>query len=1139
MAIKWNQEQQAILLSQGENIMVSASAGSGKTAVMLERIMKLCEKVEVERLAVLAYNDDIAVEIKDKLSKRLAEAAEQIGGEFWLKQIDNLPFCDICTFHKFCAKLVRENFEIAQVDVSFSIMDEKEQAAVYNKAMREVLDDYYESSDADFLWLKQRFGGKREDALTAAIKQIYTFAASQMDREQWLEKVALKPYQNNDNFIIDTVIKDKRQKAEKLLQEGERLTEELRKIFKQAQLTADNASGKSKVKSAGKNLNYFEELTLFYKAFLQQYAAADSFDNLKIDTNAIPPYDRRNIRVFEQSVNEAVGVYITQAKELFDEAKSYVHFDLAELNHQGAKIVGMLLDLNAKVSRRFSALKREDNKLDFDDLEHFALKVLKNDRAKDAIKSKYDYVYVDEYQDTNRVQEFIIESISQKNNLFTVGDSKQSIYRFRLSEPKILLERRALYKSAGIGKAFALNYNYRSDVRILDFANDVFSALMTEDFGGENYSLEAKFKAGKNFKVVNCLPAVEVASYVRKSQVETSDGGVYSVRNHQDPYCECNEAFTEAKYVAEKIMQIVGGDIYDADLECSRTASYGDIAILAAKRSAKVANILRYLKQFGIPVEAEPLSKKEQCFETDIVIDLLRVIDNFKQDIPLSAVLKVFGGFDDNELLKIRNAFSGEKFFYRCVEQYANSGSDDKLCQKCSVFFDRIDKWRKVSNFCGVSALLEIILDETDYLLKLRSEEGGDGKLARLLQYIASLKDKSYASSISEYLYACDSLNIENELNAPLSTDKECVKTSTIHHSKGLEFPVVFVIDASASNSGNPNSLYADAELGIAVKYYDAHTRKILKTPQSTFISQKNNRATLEEKLRLMYVGLTRAKNHLFVVGSSLKKDKTEGVDNTKSFMEWLRLAKEIMPSLANSFIEIEAEAEEQQPKQECYCFKTPTDEYLAAAEKYISFKYPYQESTKISIKHTVTEINKQDERVDVYLPHVFSESTAERGSVYHKILEKIDYCSKSHEQIQEQIQQLVEGGIIDSEVAKEISISMVAECLNSPLIKHAEKNKHLREASFMLYLPACEVMQNGIKDKILIQGTLDLLIFDGQHSGTVVDFKSSALAPEAIKQLYAKQLSIYKKAAQICYGLKEVKSCIYILGQNKVVEMD
>ena len=1023
---RWNDEQKAAIASVDRNTIVSASAGSGKTSVMIERVVRLIERgVPVKRIVMLTFSTAVAAELRERIAAELMAALREEGADkdMLRRQIDDIATADIGTVHSFCGNLIKEFFESAGVDPSYSILTDDEKESLLSRAIGDVFAEYGKRADGEIETLRLYFGGEKQFA--SAIRKVLTFACVQPDRDAWLDRASSD---------YDAAAKEIERTIERLRARAETLSKMAEEVELTIRATGYDAADQglfSNMKTVAAALSACEDLEGVYALRVPFSAKA---------TRACKNASKRlSANTDYMSIRDGGAKCLTEFNSLVDEVSTLTECspeEWARRDGNACRYANKLCEAVRAVAAKYAEYKREDNKFDFDDLEYYAIKILDDPEAREEIRSRYDYVCIDEYQDTNYVQEHILNAIGRGDNTFMVGDPKQSIYRFRLTEIGIFVDKFDDYLAhPEKGAALTLNGNYRSDPRILEFVNNMFRRLMTKDKGGIDYERTSMLKANA--------------------------------------------------------------------------------------------------KQCG---EGEAVER---------LLDMFAAIDNPRRDFKLvSAVLSPFGGFSHEEAAAVRSAFPKEKFWYEAAYRY-RAEKEDALAGKLNDFFARLEHYRLFVCQNDVAALADKLIADFDYDKYVAVADGED-EAAMLSAFVDSLRGKSYAATLQGALAYFE----ENSHKSPAvqgAADSDCVRFLTIHKSKGLEFPIVFVVCSDSGYRGDYSDIKLDRDGGIALRSPDPASRIKSETLKFLALSRKDERENLEEKLRLLYVAYTRAKVRLVITGTK-NSNFPEGKTNRRSALACIDEVCSLDPEFYNRYVTIgkasEGNEEEGADGVE-KLFSPPDPVVLKKMKAYLTARYPHEDSVAVALKHTVTELNAADgEPSKKMFPSAsetmwFGGETAARGTAYHKALERIDYELCDAASIAEALDAMCSEGHLTYAERDEIDPEVILSCLSSELMGLARRSPHVREKQFMLCLPANELMDTTADDKVLVQGTIDLIVFDKTGGQTLlVDFKKSNSSAAALKARYARQLELYAYAIEHGMGLKVDKKLLYVLGRDEVIEM-
>ncbi len=1123
--VKWTDEQKEAIEYKGSNLLVSAAAGSGKTTVMIERISRLIKShVPINNFLVLTFTKASAADMKNKLTKSLSKL---MSDPFILEQIDDLPTADVSNLHSFCARLLKSYFYEVGLDPTFIVLDEQDVEALKQKALVKLFNQKSEKADKDFFELVDIFSKSRKDeGLKEVVLSLYNYLCSIVDREQWFKETVDSLYDPDLSKNQAAKVINRYLKAEK-----SRLKEAFAPLMAEA-----NELGETKL------IEYLQKMD----SALELISYNDNFvNNAKrvLERGASPriPRATQGHEFLYERVNAVKEEMSTAFKKI---KENVVDGRFNSLSHDleiSRKRVENLFSLTLEFEKEFKALKKEKGGLDFNDLEQYTLEVLNNQELREEIKNKYDYVLVDEYQDINHVQEKIISLISRGDNRFMVGDVKQSIYRFRLCVPEIFLEKYNMYEAnETIGKLIKLNANFRSKSQILNFVNAIFARTMTEDFGGVNYEKDASLLAGDKKQIDDEQRVGLMFAKTSKGDKETVDNlEVYSVKEDNSQTISNLSGQAEGIMIAHKISELVkSGKIIDKNTKKPRLIRFSDITILTQSRNENLAKIVKTLEDFNIPVSTDA---EGDCLEDEYVFGIksfLECVNNYKVDYSLFSCLfsKVFG-FTADELAAIKIAGGGHEYYFEEVKNALSSDSlDEQTKAKLGDFFDCLSRYRGKARYLPVSTLATELVSEKNLEEKIAYEKEHDKHKQKLQKFLASLPETSLAEYINEQAQA--------EVTCPSSHSQGAVKVMTIHKSKGLEFPVVFVVltNKQFNFKSMKEKLLISSELGPSIYYYYTSLRFREPTLARQAVKMRETRKLLEEQQRLLYVALTRATDYLFVTASGdydkIKEDFPVSPTSFMDFMGDLFTSEKLQKQLGYTLEIQDADQliQAMPAKEQRQVLITSADESKAVKVRNIfDFEYPYKKSLTTPLKTAVTSVIEEEKEAGV--DYVLSEdmagtgSSAKNGTLQHKVLEMLDLSEKTREEIQKKVDRLAELGVISEEDKKEIEIDQILKLIQNPefakMVSSAKKIKKENEF-FMLY--------GADGENSVVQGVVDLCLFiDGGL--VIVDYKTGRLSGENMAK-YAKQLDLYSEAMQRCYNLPVTKRYIASLAAAKLIEV-
>lgn len=891
-----------------ENILVSASAGSGKTTVLVRRVIeKLKSGVDIDRLLIVTYTEAAAKEMKERiqvaLQKAITSESEPEKKQHFIHQLTLLPTANISTLHAFCLTVIRRFYYLIDMDPVFRLLtDETEMLLLKEDVWDDLREKFYAENEEAFYQLTSNFSNDRsDDGLTRLIFSLYEFARANPDPKEWLAHLA-------DSYTIKGQLGDsalfqdflKPQVMESLLRCVDRYEEMIRLTEGEEKL--------SKIADLARNEKEFVE----------------TFSSQLADNDLESGYDISKTVKFERYPTvrvEELKETAVQAKNLREQNKKAVNDILANLFtlspeqmktilEQARPLVEEMAQVGNAFINAYSTQKLKKGLVDFNDLEHFTLNILTKKvdgkwfetEASKYYREKFDEVLVDEYQDVNRLQETILywlrKPLAEEGNLFMVGDVKQSIYSFRLADPTLFIEKYNQYGQNKEGKRIILAENFRSRKNVLDFTNLVFEQLMDERVGQIAYDEAAQlvhgfdqFEEAENYDT-------ELLIYEKKSeQLEEP-----LILDDSQLILE-DKTEGELHMTALKIRELIDKKflIYDKATKENRPLMYQDIVLLTPTKKNNLT-ILEIFKQAGIPIQVNDAQNYFQATEVQTMVALLQIIDNPYQDIPLAAVLRSpIVGLKENELVTIRLAAKKSSYYEAFLtfnQMEPKEVSEQALKEKTIHFSELLEQWRELARRNQLATLIWQIYQDTAYLDYVGGMAAGKQRQANLFALVdraASYEQTSFRGLFQFVRFIEKMQEKDKDLAEPVILSEEnAVRVMTIHASKGLEFPVVFILDMTKEfNLGDLNERYIfDDRLGVGIRYLDQNDRMLFETLPFLAIKQAKLKKLLSEEMRKLYVALTRAEQKLYLVGSYNNQEAT--------FKEWLKVAdvqSKVLPS--------------------------------------------------------------------------------------------------------------------------------------------------------------------------------------------------------------------------------------------------
>lgn len=1117
-------DQRKAVIAEGRNVLVSASAGSGKTFVMIERVIRLIVegKAEVGEILAVTYTTAAAEEMKQKLVKAIiAEINAGRDVARFRKALSEVPTASISTFHSFCANLIRTYFYALDVDPYVSVADENQAGELKNKALDSLFESLYETRDEDFLYLVRIMGRSRgDDSLKETVKKLYEFASSEKSAEEFLTKAAEniteKSFYKSENElygIFAAYIKE-------LIRIGENL----------ASLAANYGYTVY--------VEYVGELLVKLKTCLN---AKDFRSLIKAAGLSVPKAPRttskddEDLAVYkgklEHFKKKCKDVYddIREASPNDDEEK-----DLSEYLST-ARATKALCRLTIDFGKEYARLKADAAALDFADLEHFAYRLLsENPDVLSAVKQKYKYVFADEYQDVNGIQEAILSLISS-DNAFMVGDVKQSIYAFRGCNPDIIAAKFERYER-GEGETVSLDANFRSTDAVLAAVNKTFSPIMTKDFGGTDYKNNPMTGSGKYPQGYGETILIEIPEAEKEKTIK---GGVYDIVDDVNAPAP-KAAFAEGAVVANIVRKEAGGKVYDLKAKREREVTPKDFAVLTRNSSGFPTEIVRHLKRNDIPVSSSAKNPVGDYPEIKLLKDLLKIIVRFADDAPLFACLKsAIGGVSEAEAAEIKRAAyaaitsdTGDKpaatkkpTFADCYRWYLLSGEDENIRNKLKNFDEYISKIRLLSGFENAGEILSRVLSETGLDLEILSQKNGEIRLSRVERFIAEAGSGENGLSVSKFLTRAES--DDGDVSVGSSDGDDSVTVTSMHASKGLEYPIVILagLGKRFNLDDTKKEILTDRYEGIALKFYDEESKRTKITLPRAAFKERARLNAIKEEMRVFYVAMTRAECKLYLVTS-------EPVEENDDFTSIL-FANKFSDFIKTKYFDKKITADDTEigdgeDVREVYISKD-RPALTDLIRKNLSFIYPYEEDVNLPVKRAVTSLAEDattddDEMTEIRLP--VDKTTRERGIAYHAFLQHAD---SFYEDAGVLLEKIKTGKKLTDEQLALLSEEKLRKILRAPLFEEIRGYKFYKEQPFIAQMAANEISNTNATGDVLVQGIIDLLAVKGDKA-IIVDYKYSKKSISHLKETYAYQLALYKKAVEKTLKLKVEKTILFNL---------
>ena len=1128
----WTPEQNEAINARGTNILVSAAAGSGKTAVLVERIRKLIaeEGVSLDEMLIVTFTNAAASEMREKIVNAIPE------------QMDHIHKSHISTFHAFALEVIRRYFHLIGIEPGFRICDETQRTLLQTEAMEELFRSKFREENPDFLCFLRTYGsGKNEEGVKDMILETHAFIQSLPDPMSWLSGAADGLGRSVDEFVGTAAFAELLADLYELLEIAILSSEKAKDLFEVANFA--DLAGK-----VGEDVQLLREIRQTFKTEFSQGAAL--LRGMKFQR--LTPAKARKEEY--ELLSEKTGALRQQAKDAVKTIQNrYCAKHLEEYVceiRQTASCADSLYKLVEDFDRLYRAGKQKQGVIDFSDIEHYALEILSDEDAAGEYRGKFRYIFIDEYQDSNLVQECLIEKIRRPDNLFMVGDVKQSIYKFRLAEPEIFIGKYEKYRAGGDpnSRKIDLNRNFRSKGEIVTLVNDVFRQVMTKRRAGMAYDADAELKKGVTYDGPLDHPVEWILVDAK------NDGG-----DVDDEIREMKQAELEAHTAASVIENAVGLPYYDAKAGTERKLRNRDIVILLRSTVNTAEIYYEALRRVGIPAYMDVGDGLFDTLEVSVFLNLLKVIDNRRQDIPLlSALRSPIFGFSVNELAEIRSCKARGSYFEAFV-RYGTEGHEPNLRQKCTETLGKLGRWKQHARFLPLGDFAWELLEESGYYLFAGALPGGaqrQGNL-RLLADRAASYEQTCAKGLFGFIRYIEILKKEKVPAPPIRLVGESdnvVRIMTVHKSKGLEFPMVLLGGLGKRfRTQSSDRIAFHKEIGIALKQIDREQHFARRTLLQEIIDRRRNREDLAEEIRILYVALTRAMDRLILLGSSRDAEKTlqsaeiaanAGIFQENSYLDFLLPVIGFSPRVRRNLVARKDISTEKQASEnrKAMLFSAAENGFMGVApalseeiERRLSWEYPYPNARKVKSKYSVSELSREAACTAGHTREsrdaLFSSQAegANRGTVYHKVMERIPFPAggMSETEIRAFLADLTRKEILTKADAATVDPRRIAQFFGSPLGKSVCTAENVwRELPFTL-------RKEREGESVLIQGTVDCCFLkNGKY--ILLDYKTNAVRNDTeslseIAEIYRPQLALYREALEEIRGVKIAETWLYL----------
>lgn len=1149
----WTPAQADAIHARGGTLLVSAAAGSGKTAVLVQRVIERItdeqNPSDADRLLVVTFTKAAAAEMRERIAQQLSRMlAEDPSNTALQRQQILLGGAHISTVHSFCSELVRENFYKLNISHDFRIADEGEMSILRGEAVTQVLEDCYAAANPDFYELVEAFSSDRDDSrLIRAVNQLYDFIRSHPFPDRWLREKA--------EMYSGAVPVQESPWGACLLAFAEEACDYCLSLVRDSleSMQADEKLSAAYTEAYQSDLSGLSSL---YRAAQQrewdnvgELAANFVFARLK----PVRGYAEDPLKLRLSACRDEVKSTVKKLAALFSATLQDCADDLRALS----PVVEQLFAVVTAFSHALDQMKAERRLADFGDLEHWALRLLVREtengyeRTEEALElsRRFDEIMVDEYQDTNEAQDLLFRAISQnEENLFMVGDVKQSIYSFRQAMPRIFLQRRADFaeydrEHSRYPACIVLDQNFRSRSTVTDAVNFVFGQLMSSQAGDVEYSGKELLAAG--------------ASYPPQEGCETRlDILDLSMGEGSDEAME----LLESRHIAETVLELMAQGFQVTENGVRRKAVFRDFCILLRSANQYAARYARELQLCGVPAWADSSSGFFEAPEISTILSLLRVVDNPVQDIPLLSVLmSPICGFTPDELSAVRLRLPKAPL-YLALSECAKSGE-----ARAAGVIEELDGFRSLAATLPSDRLLNAIYQKTGYLTLVQAMANGEQRLSnlQLLMEYAKKYEASGYNGLSGFIRFIDRLQEQNGDLPGASTISEAsnvVRIMSIHKSKGLEFPVCILAGCSRRFNKERGDALLHPELGLGIKRKEQGGLARVTTLPREAIALEQERQSMSEELRVLYVAMTRAREKLILLTTvrdlnttlaSLAPQLTAQerispyvVRSASSISDWILscalrhpsggalrdralCSGELIADCPGQPWEIRVlpapDLEEGPEREESVLSAPPPDpELLARITRQIDFVYPdavlFGVPAKVSASELAAESAGEDYEI-LSRPAFLGKAgltPAERGTALHHYMQFADYAAAAEHPRQE-LERLKSGGFLSEEEANAVDLRHVAAFFQSPVAKRMlASEQSYRELRFTVEIPASLLKADvPAEQQVMLQGAVDC-VFVEPDGAVIIDYKTDrAASPEELWSRYRVQLALYRLAVE------------------------
>ena len=1186
--MRFTDEQISAIEVRGSDILVSAGAGSGKTAVLVERILRIItgsNPIDIDRLLVVTFTDAAATQMRQRIATELSKRIKANPNDTNLrKQLTLMSKSHITTIHSFCLSVARRFFHKIDMDPGFRVADGAEIELMKGEVLEALFEERYQAyydwgENPEFVQLAQIFDhgyGVRDDNFRRLVLDMYEFTRSLANPAVWLADVA-------EAYRLDGGIEGSLWYATFKVYAAQVLAGVMDNLTQALEVAQNPGLSEKYVEVLVQDLESVNKVVNALGSCFETFCEVLDFSFAKL----LGVRNSEGVEDFKEQIMEIRA----ESKKYIEDLRAACVKNPVDMEMDLRKNYGNVVALGNLVldfAKRFGDAKKEKNMADFADFEHFCLKILVDEDLRETVEARelqeeFDEIFIDEYQDLSTIQEIILAAVSgNEGNRFMVGDVKQCIYQFRMARPEIFVEKYdGYYADNSRGKLIHLAKNFRSRCGVIDSVNWLFSRIMTSSVGGMDYDERARLQFAAGFSEELKQDFRTVLHIIEGSREEEGEGQRGSLEDEN--LVELTTAEVEGKAVARHIRELVDGRFQVKDGDGQRDIRYRDIVILL--RSAVAAQAFAdELKNADIPAFTGGDEDYFLAQEVMVMLALLSIIDNPRQDIPLAAVLySAMFRFSADELVQVREA--GKADFYAALRVYSEDNdcldgipgqTQNDTAEKVRDFLGKLEVWRDAAQRMTVSELIFYLYEQTDFYNYVGTLPGGKIRRANLMMLFekaAKYEQTSYRGLFNfiRYIERLQKNNYGFRKAAVNNENEDLVRIMSIHKSKGLEFPVVFVcgLGKGFNMQDTRRDFMMDFDLGVGFRAVDLERRVASNTFARYVIGKRKAEAQISEEMRILYVAMTRAKEKLYLIGSRKSESRTKST--AKCFLDWIFAAR---PDLDESIWDInysdyegfwseEVRQQEEMVKlfdglEERVSGPARNDSVRNEVFRRLEYEYPHQAAIYAPAKMSVSEVKRLYYREfladsqefeaksvkELSRPGFLIEDgridSAGRGIIVHTVLEHIDMDSDDEIDIPDVVQTLVDKKILSVEEADVVPFDSIGKFLQSDIAMRMKKASALRRE-----MPFATTIAPGMvnmafdsekDEEMLLHGVIDCIFWEGDgNDAVIVDYKTERVRGDVADAAarYLPQMELYQYAVERIFGARVVERVIYFFDRD------